>query len=548
MYILGIGPGIKLGHHNASATLLKNGRIVCACEEDRFRGEKHSRARFPKRAIDFCLKHTGISMEDISFVASPLATYTRYEERIALLFKFHYKQSPPVKLYHHHLCHAASSYLVSGIDEALIVTLDYSGDSASGLIARGKGPSIEPLEFLAREHSIGMFYSMITQFLGFRAHEDEYKVMGLASYGEPCFMEEMSQIVWLDKNRPVLNGVYNQRIRNRAIFTTDFTTFQEQSYTNELCRLLGEPRLAHEPLTQRHKDLAASLQRHIERIVCAIIGNEIQKIPCRSLCLAGGLALNCKLNYELIQSKLFDRVFIQPAASDAGISLGAALLCAQEHGVLDFENPDIVYLGPSFSGEHIEAYLNQCKLAYTRVDNPTVLAAKLIAENKIVGWFQGRAEWGPRALGNRSILANPARTEMRDLVNQKIKFREEFRPFAPSILKEHYTEYFEGGVGDPYMTTVARVVPEREAMIPAVIHVDKTARPQVVCKKQNNTYWTLISELKRLTGIPVVLNTSLNLSGQPMAARPSEAVRVFFGSGMDVLFLGNYVLAKEAVE
>lgn len=544
MYILGVGPGIKLGHHDTSAALLKDNSIVAACEEERFLGDKHARALFPVNSIKFCLKKAGITIHEVDVVASPLLTYENYDIRLMDLFKFHFGYSPKICRFKHHLCHAASSYYLAGFDDALILSLDYSGDNASGLMAVGKNKCIEPLQYFSRNNSLGVFYSMITQFLGFSAHNDEYKVMGLASYGNPILMKEMNKILSFNNEQWVFASEYNKRIQDDYLYTTDFTTFQEQSYTSKLNELLGPARLQNEPIDQRHKDIAASLQKHIEDIVIETLRKAIEVKPLNNFCFSGGLALNCKLNFEIIKSGLFEKVFIQPAAGDAGISLGAALLASCAHGHKDFSQKNIVYLGPSYTNDEIKAYLDSCKLEYSYVEEKEKYAAKLIANNFIVGWFQGRAEWGPRALGNRSILANPANPLMKDIVNQSIKFREEFRPFAPSVLAEKQSEYFCNNIDDPFMITLANVREDMVERIPSVVHFDNTSRIQTVHKDANYTYWKLIKHFEEITGVPVVLNTSLNINGMPLASRISEAVKVFFSSGMEYLFLGNYMLSK----
>jgi carbamoyltransferase len=540
--VLGIGPGIKLGHHDSSATLIKNGEIVAACEEERFYCDKKARAKFPKKAIDFCLKEEGIKINDVNYIASPLITYVNYKKRIELLFEFHYGYSPKIELHHHHLCHAASSYYLSGYDDALVLTADYSGDSASGMIAHGEKNKLRVIKYFDRKNSLGSFYSMITQYLGFEAHSDEYKVMGLASYGEPKYLNSLKKIITVKNGEPHFDISYHRRFAHPEIYTTDFTTFQEMSFDDKLIDLLGQNRKPEEKILKRHKNIAASLQKLTEEIILQII--EESGIVSDNLCLAGGIALNCKLNYEIIKTGKYKGIFIQPASGDAGVSLGAAILSSLRNGVKTFKNDNIVYLGPSYDNETIKKYLDLCKLNYTYVECPEKIAAEMIAQQKIVGWFQGKSEFGPRALGNRSILANPTIKEMKDIVNNSVKFREEFRPFAPAVLEEVQDKYFRNCVNDPYMVTLADVTEYAKKSIPAVVHCDNTSRIQSVSKKRNELFWRLINNLGKITGEKVVLNTSLNLNGQPLAARLSEAVKVFYSSGMDCIFLGNYLLQK----
>lgn len=541
MYVLGIGPGLKIGHHDSSAALLKDGKLIAACEEERFTGQKKARALFPRNAIEYCLEEAGITIDVVDTVASPLVTYDNYVERIRLLFEFHFGNSPKVDLHHHHLCHAASAYYLSGFKDSLVLSIDYSGDSASGLIARGLSERIEVEKYFARDDSIGFFYSMITQFLGFEAHSDEYKVMGLASYGKPRYLDKMKQILDVENGEPRLNLSFNQRRAHPEIYTTDFTTFQERSYTKELIELLGPPRTNREEITQRHKDIASSLQKQFEDVVFGILA---AAGPSKNLCFAGGAALNCKLNQEIVKAGWYEGFFVQPAAGDAGVALGAALLSGVAFGTKEFDTNNIVYLGPSYNDEQVKRQLDLCKLEYRVLENPEKTAAELIAQDKIVGWFQGRSEWGPRALGNRSILANPANISMKDAVNKNVKFREEFRPFAPAVLKEHQDRYFRNCVDDPFMVTLADATRHAQSTIPAVVHADGTARLQTVTRCANESFWRLINHLGELTGNYVVLNTSLNLNGQPLASKISEALKTYHASGMDCLIIGSFLLEK----
>lgn len=542
MYVLGIGPGIKIGHHDSSAVLLKDGKIIAACEEEKFYNDKRARALFPKKAIDFCLKTGGITIKDVDIIGSPLITYNNYKERLRLLFEFHFGFSPFIELHHHHLCHAASSYFLSGFNDALVLTLDYSGDSSSGMIAYGNNEKLKAIKFFDRENSLGSFYSMITQFLGFEAHNDEYKIMGLASYGNPKYVKEMESILYVVNGEPIFDTSYHRRYSSPEVYTSDFTTFQEMSYNEKLLKLLGKDRKYTQEIKQIHKDIAASLQKHIENIVLQIIKDS--GIISNNFCFAGGLALNCKLNYEIKKTKQFEGFFVQPAAGDAGVSLGAAILSSVSRGVKSFDTDNIIYLGPEYDNNSIKDFLDLCKLKYSYVEFPEIKAAELISQNNIVGWFQGRSEWGSRALGNRSILANPTLLKMKDLINKKIKFREEFRPFAPSVLEEFIEKYFVNCKKEQFMISLADVNEYAIKSIPAVVHYDNTARLQTVSKSNNEFFWKLIKHFGDISGEYVVLNTSLNLNGQPMSARLPEAIKVFFTSGLDCIILGNYILQK----
>jgi len=410
MNILGIGPGIKLGHHDSSAALYSNGMLIAASEEERFKNYKHARSLFPIDAIKYCLLVGDLEINEIDIVSSPLITYPNYEKRLQRLFEFHFGFSPKIKLHHHHLCHAASSFYKSNINHSLILTIDNSGDGASGLVAIGHRNEISEIDYLDRAHSLGVFYSMITQFLGFRAHNDEYKVMGLASYGKANLVDKLEKVFkYLENGTFYFDQSYNSRVEHSEIYTTDFGSFQESFFTGKLIELLGfKPRLYGQEIQSLHKNLAASLQTHVEIMILSLLRPYKIKYPeIKKLCLAGGLFLNCKLNYEIINSGLFENVFIQPAAGDAGVSMGAALIDVAKYGELIQYPKSFVFSGPQYKKEEIINILHRNKIPFHEEKDITEYAARKIAEGKIIGWFQGRAEWGPRALGNRSILADP---------------------------------------------------------------------------------------------------------------------------------------------
>lgn len=543
MYILGIGSGLKLGHHDGSAALVKDNMIVAAAEEERFLRAKHARGELPLHAIHYCLQEAGITIQDVDVVASPLITYTNYDRRLQDWFKFHFGYSPPIQLLDHHLCHAASTYRLSGFDDAMIMSFDFSGDSCSGLLAVGRGDTIEEVRRFERRNSLGLFYGMLTQFLGFQMTNDEFKVMGLASYGQPKYEREFSKILEVNDEGYLLNKEFDKRNVDAELYTTDFVTRQEQIFSEAFVNLLGQPRLRTEKITQHHMDLAASGQRQLEKACLKSLEIVARHSNSKNLCLAGGITLNVKMNSVLFNADLVDNIFIQPAAGDAGMALGAAVEIAARHSYR-FQRMNHVYYGPAYTDEQIETVLRRLKLAYSYVEDIERRAAEDIAEGKIMGWFQGRMEFGPRALGNRSILADPRDGKMKDRINGLVKFREEFRPFCPSILEERRDEYFENSCSAPFMILLFNVKEDKRAEIPAVTHVDGTARIQTISKKTNPSFWTLIKYFDEITSVPVVLNTSLNIKGEPIVESPEQAIRVFYGSGMDSLALGNFYLTK----
>jgi len=389
-----------------------------------------------------------------------------------------------------------------------------------------------------RPNSLGIFYSMLTQMLGFQRDNDEYKVMGLASYGK-----EEIDLSWLLQHG---GGDYRLNHTDYMVSVGDnapFPSKQEGIFSDLLVERLGRPRLKDEPIQQHHMDLAYSVQKTLERAVIDLVTWLHGETGSRNLCVAGGVGLNCVMNQRLLALPFVDGIFVQPAASDAGGAIGAALEVVAERGLRP-EVMDHVYLGPSFSDEEIVKALDSYKVPYRREEDVCRFAAEKVASGAIVAWFQGAMEFGPRALGNRSILADPRDPAMKDRINATIKFREDFRPFAPAVLEEKVEEYFVNGVPSPFMTLTFDVRQEKRARIASITHVDGTARIQTVGAKTNPRFHRLISEFARITGIPMVINTSFNVKGQPIVHTPRDAVSTFYMTGMDYLVLGDYVLAK----
>jgi len=539
MYVLGISGGIRSGHHDPAAALYKEGTLVAAAEEERFLRIKHSEGRLPENAIRFCLSQAGITIRDVGCMAYGYATVPGMGKRLKDYMLMKFGHCPELRLVPHYLAHAASAFRVSGFPDSMILSADVSGDSVSTLLAHGKGTDIRIIKSVARPNSLGIFYSILTQILGFQRDNDEYKVMGLASYGK-----QEVDLSWLLQFG---SGEYRLNYQDHMIPVGPnqaFPSKQEGIYSDRLVERLGQPRLRDTPLTQQHMDLAYSAQKMLERCVIDLVTWLHSQTGSRNLCIAGGVGLNCVMNQRLLSLPFVDRIYVQPAASDAGTAIGAALEVVAEHGV----KPELmshVYTGPSYSNEDIRKALESYKVAYRREEDVCRFAAEKISQGSIVAWFQGAMEFGPRALGNRSILADPSDPAMKDRINATIKFREDFRPFAPADLEEHVGEYFHDGVKSPFMTLTFDVKPEMRHRIASITHVDGTARIQTVGKETNPRFHRLISEFHRLTGIPMVINTSFNVKGQPIVCTPRDAVSTFFMTGMDYLVLGDLVLSKQ---
>jgi len=580
VYIL----GINAYHGNASAAIVCDGRLVAAVEEERFNRVKYA-AGFPAAAIRYCLAEAGITLDDVDHIAIPRNPWARLgtkllyavrmprfaRERVRVLARF---TSLPEALeqafdvdpqrirarYHrveHHLAHLASTFFVSPFEQAAVLSADGLGDFASTMWATGEGNRLRVHGAVAFPHSLGMYYTAITQYLGFWKFGDEYKVMGLAAYGEPAYLEEFRRILQS-------NAALGFRL-NLAYFSHHHTgpdmTWREADKTPQLGRIfspyleerLGPTRAPDQPVEQRHRNAAATMQACLEEVLFDLLTTLQRRTGHRALCLAGGVAFNCAANGKIFDRTPFDQVYVQPAAGDAGLAVGAAYYVY--HHVLGHPRTFVMehpYWGPAYSQQQIRAALERSSIASSEFqvtelpeEQLAKETAKEIAGGKIVGWFQGRAEWGPRALGNRSILADPRRAEMKDILNRRIKHREVFRPFAPSILEEATGEYFEKAYPSPFMALAYAVRPEKRKEIPAPTHVDGTGRLQTVSRSVNPRYWRLIREFANLTGVPVVLNTSFN-ENEPIVCQPEEAIECFLRTKMNTLVLGNTIVRKPA--
>jgi carbamoyltransferase len=575
--------GINAYHGNASAAIVCDGRLIAAVEEERFNRVKYA-AGFPAAAIRYCLKEAGLNLSDIDHVAVPRNPYARLgtklfyalrmpsfaRERLKVLAKFTgipealaaAFDADPMKLrakFHrieHHQAHLASAFFVSPFEHACLLSADGLGDFASTMWGVGIGNRMEIDVAISFPHSLGLYYTAVTQYLGFPKFGDEYKVMGLAAYGEPEQTEAFSDILrYCHKSGGFQLGLkyftHHRSGPEMAWAESDKMPVLGKLYSEEMSRKLGPVRAPEEPLGQRHYNVAASLQARLEKVYFRILNMNGTRTHFKAVCLAGGVAFNCVANGKIFDATPFERVYVQPAAGDAGLAVGAAYyVWHQKLGKPRSFVMDHAYWGPGYSREEIRRTIDANGLAHSGYsiaglpqEELSRRAAAIIADGKILGWFQGRAEWGPRALGNRSIVADPRRAEMKEILNRRIKHREIFRPFAPSILAENTGEYFEKSHPSPFMTLAYSVRPEKRDKIPAPTHVDGTGRLQTVTREANPRYYALISAFRDLTGVPVVLNTSFN-DNEPIVCRPEEAIDCFLRTQMDALVLGDFLVSR----
>ena len=587
MYIL----GINAYHSDSSACIVADGKLVAAVEEERFNRIKHW-AGLPVESVRYCLKEAGVDIADVEHIAinrNPKANILKkavfafskrpsiklVTDRInnaskvsdlktALCKEFKIQNSKLKIEFHnveHHVAHLASSFFVSPFEDAAVVSVDGFGDFVGAMWGVGRDNGIEVKHRTFFPHSLGLLYLAFTQYLGFMKYGDEYKVMGLAAYGEPEFLDKMRKVAVSEgipnNGSPLfrLNLDYFLHHMGKVSMTWEKGEPKiEPVFSETLKQICGPSRKASEKISQRHMNIARSLQELYEELFFHILNTVYKSTGIKRLALAGGCAMNSLANGKIFEKTPFEEVYIQPAAGDAGGAVGAAyyvwnqLLSKSRSFVL--ESP---YLGAEFNEYEIshelevrERELGSCKIE--KIEDTDILCrqtAKEIADAKVVGWFQGRMEWGPRALGNRSILCDPRRHDMKDILNSKIKRRESFRPFAPSILEEHTGEYFETSYPDPFMLKVYKIKPEKRDIIPAVTHVDGTGRLQTVSRDMNPLYRQLISEFNKITGIPVLLNTSFN-ENEPIVNTPKEALECFLRTKMDVIVMGKYVISRES--
>lgn len=588
--------GISCFYHDSAAALLVDGKLVAASEEERFSRVKHD-SGFPKLASRWCLEEAGIGVEDLDYVVFYEKPFVKFERILTtalqvvpkswkvfgdamttwLLDKLWVKNvirqdlgiSPEKILFsEHHLSHAASTFLCSPFEESAILTVDGVGEWATATMGHGKGNDIRLLKEVRFPHSLGLLYSAFTAFLGFEVNEGEYKVMGMAPYGDPKYVDKVHKLIDVDKD----GGLW---------LDMDYFCFHHsstQTYKQKFVDLFGKPRepglhfFTHasgypkyfEPKpsnyeqlaieNQHYADIAASIQVVTEEIVLQMANALHRETGLKRLCMAGGVALNCVANGKILGNTPFEEIFIQPAAGDGGGALGAALYA--HHCALGKPRSFVMnhgYWGKQYSEGETVDFARSCGLPYKTFDSEDEMVERVVdhlTQGHVIGWSQGRFEWGPRALGARSILADPRRDEMKEIVNVKIKFREPFRPFAPSVLAERTEEFFDlPGAQQHYparfMLLVVPVKEDKRDVVPAVTHVDNSARPQAVHEDQSPLYYKLISQFGQATGVPVIMNTSFNLKGEPIVNTPQNAFNTFTASGMDALVLGNTVITKE---
>jgi carbamoyltransferase len=560
MYIL----GISCFYHDSAACLLKDGHVVAAAQEERFSRKKHDQ-EFPASAIKYCLSEAGITPKDLAYVGfydkpflkfkrilyTYLATFPksfpsflkampvwlRQKLWIPKMIKDELEYEGEVLMIEHHMSHAASSFLVSPFKEAAIVTVDGVGEWATSTVGKGEGSKIDLFKEIKFPHSLGLLYSAITYYLGFKVNSAEYKVMGLAPYGKPKYYDQVRELIRYDDD-----GGFKM---NMKYFAYDYGLTMTNRNFEEL---FGRPiREMESKLEQFHMDVAASAQRVTEEIVLRMTNHAHEVTGSKNLCMAGGVALNCVANGKVLRQSPFENIFIQPAAGDAGGAVGVATYI--HHTLLGNEREFVwenAYFGPEYSTENIREYLDSHEVKYTELSRDDLLerTSEAIIDQKVIGWYQGRMEFGPRALGNRSILADARNPENKDVVNMKIKFRESFRPFAPTVLEDRVSDYFELDVPSPYMLLVAQVREDKRE-IPSVTHVDGSARIQTVNHKDNPLYYDVIKRFADKTGCPVIINTSFNVRGEPIVCTPHEAYMCFMRTNMEVLVLDRFFMLKE---
>ena len=589
--------GISAFYHDSAAALIVDGKIVAAAQEERFTRKKHDPS-YPKHAIDYCLKEAKLSLNQVDYIAFYDKPFLKFERLLETYVAFapkglqSFRMSMPIwlreKLFlkdmlikevkktdknfnidklmfgEHHFSHAASAFYASPFEESVVITLDGVGEWATTTVAIGRGHELDIVKEIHFPHSLGLLYSAFTYYTGFRVNSGEYKVMGLAPYGEPK---------------------YKKLILDKLLDLKEDGSFRlDQSYFNyaagltmvnqKFADLFGEPvrKPETDELTQFHMDIAASVQAVTEKVVLMMARSLAKEYNIPNHCMAGGVALNCVANGKILRDKAFKEIWIQPASGDAGGALGGALAVWHK----ELNNPRVVnpndamqgsYLGPAYKQDTIERELLACGAKFDSVGECEMIeqTAQALADGKAVGWFQGRMEFGPRSLGGRSILGDPRSEDMQKTLNLKVKYRESFRPFAPSVLREDVADWFEANYDSPYMLLVDNVKEDRRikmtkeeeslfgidklnikrSNIPAVTHVDYSARIQTVHKETNPKYHALISKFKEKTGCSVVVNTSFNVRGEPIVGTPKDAFRCFMGTGLDLLAIGNFVLKKE---
>lgn len=569
--------GITYSFANPSAALTVNGQVIAYAEEERFLRNKNAKGKFPNYAIDYVLKEAGITIEEVDIIAqaddcgkydnghierhfkSINKKYPTCSADIAyqknrvnnfrsqrqkqiiqqnILKQYGEIRLPDIRFVPHHLSHALTAFFNSGFEESLVLSIDGSGEDITTAWWIGKKNKLELLHEIKIPHSLGWFYSAFTEYLGFEAYDGEYKVMGLAAYGKPNkqIAEKIEKIAWYDNKGGFMTDpmLLSRGIRSHSFY-----------YPDALYDYLGKPpRGEKEPIEDWHKDCAFAVQKRLEEIVLEMTKYWINRTNLKKLCISGGVGLNVKMNGRIFSAGIVDDIYIFPLCLDAGLAIGSAMALLYENGNLKKDFLRDVFLGPSYNDDTICEILKQCKVQFTSHENIEKKTARLLSKGFVVGWFQGRMEGGPRALGARSILADPRMVESKDKVNQVIKYRELWRPFCPSMTEEAAKKYFIKYTAAPFMIITFDANEKAKREIPAVVHIDQTSRPQIVSPESNQRFHRLLTEFKKLTGTPVLLNTSFNVKGEPIVCTPLDALRTFFATGMDALVLGKYLVVK----
>ena len=570
--------GLNAYHGDSSACIYRDNELLVATEEERIRRIKHW-AGLPTEAVKFCLAEAGITLAEVDVIAISRDPQAKFWEKVWYTLRkgvklssivdraknslnvgafkkdlaeaFGYQESDlkaRIVYAEHHRSHMASAYFVSPFEETAILSIDGMGDFSSTMRGYTKNGKMEVIDSVSYPHSLGIFYTALTQWLGFPHYGDEYKVMGLAPYGQPTELDKVAQLILLKDNGLFeLNPSFFRHFKEGVNMDWQGGSPHVGTlYTEALCTLLGPARNPDEPLSDYHRNLATSVQRMAEKVIFHLAEDLQRKTGQKNLCLAGGVAQNSVANGKLLANTSFEKLFVPPAGHDAGTSIGAALYALHQvdnQPRAPFRHQ--AYTGACFSNEQIEAYLQSRGIAYQRYTDEELFpyVAEALHQGAVIGWFQGRAEFGPRALGNRSIIVDPSRPDAKDLLNSKIKRRESFRPFAPSILKEAVLEYFEQDDDVPFMEKVFLIRPEKRASIPAVTHVDGTGRLQTVEERDNPRYHRLIKTFAEKSGVPILLNTSFN-ENEPIVNTPEHALECFLRTQMDLLVLENVVVSR----
>jgi carbamoyltransferase len=564
MYVL----GLSCFYHDASSCLLQDGRVITAAEEERFTRVKHD-ISFPVNSAEWCLRDAGITIGDVDYVGFYEKPFLKFERmmsqhmemfpksfwtfintipawinekiRIQSLIKKNLQYRGDVFYIQHHLAHSASTFFLSPFKEAAILTVDGVGEWDTTALGYGKGNEIRVVKAINFPHSIGLLYSTITALLGFKVNNDEYKIMGLSAYGKPRYYDDFMKLI---------------DVKDDGSFMLDMSYFdyhyRMRMPSSKLQDEFGETRRKGEKITQHHMDVAATVQKVTEDVIFRMLDHLHEITGMENLCLAGGVTLNSVANGKIIKNTPFKQIYVQPAAGDGGASMGAAVFTY--NGVLKKKRGfilDTAFLGPEYTRKEIKDFLDENRVKYSTFKDDRELVeatARMVFEDKIVGWFQGRMEWGPRALGSRSILANPCNPDMKDILNARVKHREEFRPFAPVVPVEDVNDYFE--CDDPlplsadFMLLVYPIREGRRKLIPSVTHVDGTGRLQTIRREQNPLYWGVVKEFEKLAGVPIIINTSFNVKGEPIVCSPYDAYRCMMGTGIDCLVMDRFLVNR----